>query len=83
MAMGGGCETDVVHRMNEGSKAWGALKSVLYNRGLVINTKKYLYEGVIPSKALYRAEAWGMRSAQRRKVNVLKMKYLRSFFGVS
>ena len=27
---------------------------------------------------LYRAEAWGMRSAERRKVNVLEMKCLRS-----
>ena len=29
------------------------------------------------------AEAWGMRSAERRKVNVLEMKCLRSLVGVS
>ena len=29
-----GCERDVVHRMNEGCRACGALKSVLSNRGL-------------------------------------------------
>ena len=29
MATDGGCERDVVHRMNEGYIAWGALKSVL------------------------------------------------------
>ena len=34
MAADGGCERDVVHRMNEGYRAWGALKSVLSNRGL-------------------------------------------------
>ena len=34
VAADGGCETDVVHRMNEGYRAWGALKSVLSNRGL-------------------------------------------------
>ena len=28
--------------------------------------------------ALYGAEAWGMRSAERRKLNVLEMKCLRS-----
>ena len=33
--------------------------------------------------ALYGAEAWGMRSAERRKVNVLEMKRLRSLVGVS
>ena len=29
----GGCERDGVHKMNEGYRAWGALKSVLSNRG--------------------------------------------------
>ena len=42
-----GCERDVVHRMNKGYRAWGALRSVLSNRGLGIKTKKCLYEGVI------------------------------------
>ena len=42
-----------------------------------------LYEGVIVPTALYGAEAWGMRSAERRKVNVLPMKYLRSLVGLS
>ena len=38
-----GCERDVVLRMNEGYRAWGALESVLSNRGLGIKAKKYLY----------------------------------------
>ena len=33
--------------------------------------------------ALYGAEAWGMRSAERWKVNVLDLKYLRCLLGVS
>ena len=75
---------DVVHGMNEGYRACGALKSVLSNRGLGIKGKKCLYEGVIiVPTALYGAEAWGMRSAERRKVNVLQMKCLRSLVGVS
>ena len=60
-----------------------ALASVLSNRTLAIKAKKCLYEGVIVPTALYGAEAWGMRSAKRRKVNVLKMKCLRSLVGVS
>ena len=83
MAADGGCERDVVHRINDGYKAWGALKSVLSNRGLRIKAKKCPYEGVIVSTALYGAEAWGMRSAERRKVNVLEMKCLRSLVGMS
>ena len=33
--------------------------------------------------ASYGAEAWGVRSAERRKVNVLDMKSLRSLVGIS
>ena len=33
VAADGGCERDVVHRINEGYRAWGALKSLLSNRG--------------------------------------------------
>ena len=47
VAADGGCEMDVVHRINEVYRAWGALKSVLINRGLEIKAKKCLYEGVI------------------------------------
>ena len=73
----------MVHRLNEGYRAWGLLKSVLSNRGLGIKAKKCPYEGVIVPTALYGAEAWSMRSAERRKVNVLETKYLRSLVGVS
>ena len=69
--------------MNEGYRAWGVLKSVLSNRGLGTKPKKCLYEGVIAPIVLYRAEAWGMRSAERRKVNVFEMNCLRSVVGVS
>ena len=81
----GRCEMDVVQRRNEGCRAWGTLKSVLSNRGLGIKTKKCLYEGVIiiVPTALYGAEAWGMRSAERRKVNVLEITCLRTLIGVS
>ena len=41
------------------------------NRGLGIKARKSLYEGVIVQTALYGTEAWGLRSAERRKVNVL------------
>ena len=83
MVADGGCERDVVHRMNEGYRAWGARKGVLSNRGLGIKAKRCLYEGVVVPTALYGAEEWGMRSAERRKVNVLEMKCMRSLVVVS
>ena len=57
----------------------GRAESVQSNRGLGIKAKKCLYEGVIVPTSLYGAEAWVMRSAERRKVNVLEVKCLRSF----
>ena len=60
-----------------------ALKSVLSNRGLGIKAKKCLYEGVIVSNGVVRTYSWSMRSAERRKVNVLEMKCLRSSVGAS
>ena len=78
MAANVGYESDVVHRLNEGYRAWGELEGVLSNRGLGIKAKKCLYEGVIVPTALYVAEAWGVRSAERRKMNDLLMKCLRS-----
>ena len=83
VAADGGCERDVLHRMNEGYRAFGALKSVLSNRRLWIQAKKCQYERVIVPMALYGAEAWGMRNAERRKVNVLELKCLRNLVGVS
>ena len=81
MAADGGCERDAVHRMNEGYRAWGALQSLLGNRRLGIKANKCLYERVIVPTASYEAEAWGMGSSERRKVNVLEMKCLRSLVG--
>ena len=63
VAADGGCERDVVHRINKGYKAWGALKSVRNNRGLGIKAKKFLFEGVIVPMTLNATEACGMRTA--------------------
>ena len=84
MAADGDSERDVVYRMNEAKRAWGDLKSMQINRELGIKAKKCLHEGVQPvPTALCGAEAWGMRTAERRKVNVLEMKCLRSLVGAS
>ena len=42
VAANGGCERDLLHRMTDGYRAWGALKNLLSNRGLGIKAKKYL-----------------------------------------
>ena len=60
-----------------GIKRGGALKIVLCNRGLGVKAKKCLYQGVIVSTAIHAAEAWSVRSADRRNAKVLEIKYLR------
>ena len=42
-----------------------------------------VHEGVIAPTAFHGVEAWGMRSSEGRKVNVLEMNCLRSLVGVS
>ena len=59
----------------------GSSENVLSTPGLGINSKKCLYEGVFVPTSLYLPHlggAWGMRIAERWKVNVLEMKCLRS-----
>ena len=68
LAADGGSERDVVRKMNEGCRAWGALKSVLSNRRLGVKPKKCLYEIVIVPTAFSGAEAWGMRSGEQENV---------------
>ena len=61
----------------------GSSEKCAEHRGLGIKAQQCLYEGVIVPTALYVAEAWGMRSVERRKVYVLDMKCLRSLLEVS
>ena len=75
-------EADVRHRVNEGCKVLGALKGVMKNRGLGINVK-VLYEKVVVPTVMYGSESRGMKVTERRKLNVLEMKCLRSMTGVS
>ena len=71
-AADGACERNVVHRMDEGIERGEHWKDAEANsQDQVIKAKKYLYEGVIVPTALYGAEAWGMRSAERRKVSLV------------
>ncbi len=41
-----------------------------------------LYEGVVVPTALYGAETWNMGAAERKRVNVMAMRFLRSMCGV-
>ena len=70
IAANGGVETDVRHRVNEGSKVLRALKGEMKNRGLGMNVKKVLYEKVVVPTVMYGSESWGMIVTERQKLNV-------------
>ena len=79
----GGVEEDVCWRVGEARKAAGTLKKLWKNGGLGMGGKKMLYEGIVVPTALYGAETWGLREAERRKLNVFEMGCLRSMCGVT
>ncbi len=54
---------EVGHRVKEASKCLGGMISVLHTRGLGMNTKRRLYEGVVVPTALYGAETWNVRDS--------------------
>ena len=83
IAVNGGVEADVRHRVNEGCKVLGALKGIMKNRGLGMNVKKVLYEKVVVPTVMYGSESWGMKVTETQKLNVFAMKCLRSMTGVS
>ena len=83
VAVSGGVEADVRHRVNEGCKVLGAVKKVMKNRGLGTDVKRVLYEKVIVPTVMYGSESWGMKETERQKLNVFEMKCLRGMAGVS
>ena len=56
-------------------------KQYIYRR-FGIKAKNMLKEQLCQRRCTEQLEPWGMRSAERRKVNVLEMKCLRSLVGV-
>ncbi len=52
-------------------------------KSLGLSTKRRLYEGVVVPMALYGAEAWSMGAVERKRLNVMEMKCLRSMCGVT
>ena len=76
-------EEDVNFRVGEARKVAGAMKRLWRNEGMGMEAKKALYEGVVIPTVLYGSETWGLREAERRKLDVLEMGCLRSMCRLS
>ena len=84
----------MVLRKNEGYEMYGIQNSVLMNTSLGLNAKEHQYFGtnnfVVWTRTqyevvmvFYETKTIGMRSAEKRRVNELQMKRLRSLVGVT
>ena len=83
VSVDGRIDVEVKHRMNEVCKVLGGMHQVFRNRALGMNAKKRLYEGLVVPTALYGAETWNMGVAERKGLNVMEMRCLRSMCGVT
>ncbi len=81
--MNGGIEGEVKFRMNEVGKVCRGMKRLFKCKSLGMSAKTRLYEGVVVPMALYGAEPWNMGEAERKRLNVMEMRCLRSMCGVT
>ncbi len=70
-------------RMNEVGKVCGGMKRVFKCKSLGMSAKRRLYEGVVVPTALNGAETWNMGAAERKRLNVMEIRCLRSMCGVT
>ena len=73
-------EVDVSFRVGETRRATGTVRKLWKNEGLRVEAKM-LHEGVAVPMALYGAETWGLREAERRKLDIFEIGCLRSIYG--
>ncbi len=52
-------------------------------KSLDMSARRRLYEGVVVPTVLYGAETWSMGAAERKRLNVMEMRCLRSMCGVT
>ena len=79
----GGVKEDVSMRVGEGMRTFGAMKRLWNVRSVNVRAKRELYERVVVPTVMYGSEAWGLRVEERRKLDVMEMRCLRSMCGVT
>ena len=69
-------------RINDIGKVLGGMK-IFSCRAMEMNVKRRLYEEVAVLTALYGAATWSMAVADKKRLNVMEMRDLRSMCGVT
>ena len=71
-------------RVGEGMRTFGAMKRLWIVIIMNVRAKRKLYERVVVLTVMYGLEAWGLRGVeQRRKLDLMEMRCLRSICGVT
>ena len=76
-------ETDDSFRVREASRIAGTVRKLWKNGSLTAEAKKMLYEGVVVLTEMYGAGTWGLREAERRKLDAFEMGCLRSMCALT
>ena len=82
VAANGRMEEELAHRVSEGMKVFGALKSIWKGRNVSIEAKVGMFESIVAPTVLYGCETWMLNARERQRVNVMEMKCLRSICNV-
>ncbi len=64
-------------RMDEVGKVWGGMQKVFECKSRRMSAKRS-YEGIMGPKALIGDDTWNMRAAQRKILNIGKLRCLRN-----
>ena len=78
----GGVKGDVCMRIQEGVKAFDAMKKVWNERNVTLEVKRELYERIVVPTVMYGSETWAMRAEEKNKLDVTEMNCLRSIVCV-
>ena len=76
-----GMSEELVHRIGEARKTWGALSDVWQKRNMSREAKMGMYEGIIQPSLLYGSEVWVLNKRERKKMQAVEMSCLRNICG--
>ena len=75
-------ETEILHRTGEGAKMLGAMRGMWRNRTVSRQAKVGMFQGIVAPAVLYGSECWALNVREKRRVDVLEMRCLRTITGV-
>ncbi len=82
IAADGNQAVEVKHRVGEGAKVMGALRSVWKEKSVSLQAKIGMFEGIVVPTVLYGCESWALNAEERKRIEVMEMRCLRTICGV-